>query len=222
VATTINTKHAVAHLKRADPVLKKIIEAVGPPDLRKPSPTAFQSLARSIVFQQLSGKAANTILSRFTALFHDSTTEIETDANFFPKPEHVLATTTETMRSAGISRQKAAALRNLAAFCEKGTLEMDSIGGWSDEEVIAHLLPIQGVGQWTAQMFLMFQLGRPDVLPTSDVGLNRAIARLYGLPRPATPEEVKRIGAPWHPWATIACWYLWRSEDVLLPLAESS
>lgn len=141
---------------------------------------------------------------------------------FFPKPEQVLATDTETMRLAGISRQKAAALQDLASYCTEGALEIESFRNWSDEEVIAHLLPIRGIGRWTAQMFLMSQLGRPDVLPTSDVGLNRAIARLYGLPAPATPEEVQHIGAPWHPWATMACWYLWRSEDLILPLAESS
>ena len=220
VAATIDTERAVAHLRQADDVMAMVIEAVGPPDLREPSPTAFQALARSIIFQQLSGKAASTILGRFVALFREGATAEDAVAGFFPEPGEVLAIDDEAMRAAGVSRQKAAALRDLAAHFAEGKLSVERFGEWSDEEVIAHLLPVRGIGRWTAQMFLMFQLGRPDVLPTADVGINRAMMRLYGLDAPATPEEVERIGTPWHPWATLACWYLWRSEDVILPLGD--
>ena len=217
---TIDTERAVAHLQQADPVMATVIEAVGPPRIREPSPTAFQALARSIIFQQLSGKAASTILGRFVALFREGATAEEAVDGFFPEPGQVLAIEDETVRSAGVSRQKAAALRDLAAHFAEGSLSVERFGEWSDEEVIAHLLPVRGIGRWTAQMFLMFHLGRPDVLPTADVGLNRAMANLYGLEGPPGPEEIARIGAPWHPWATVACWYLWRSEDVILPLGE--
>ena len=210
----------MAHLRQADPVMAMVVEAVGPPRLREPSPTAFQALARSIIFQQLSGKAASTILGRFVALFRDGATAEDAVDGFFPEPAQVLATDDEAMRAAGVSRQKSAALRDLAAHFTEGALSVERFGEWSDEEVIAHLLPVRGIGRWTAQMFLMFQLGRPDVLPTADVGLNRAMMRLYGLDAPPGPEEIERIGTPWHPWATVACWYLWRSEDVILPLGE--
>lgn len=213
VAATIDVERAVAHLRAADSVMAMVIEAVGPPRLREPEPSAFKALARSIIFQQLSGKAASTILGRFVALFGD-------EPGAFPEPAQVLATDDETLRSAGVSRSKAASLRDLAAHFAEGALSVERFGEWSDEEIIEHLTAVRGIGRWTAQMFLMFQLQRPDVLPTGDVGMNRAMARLYGLNAPPTPEEVERIGAPWHPWATVACWYLWRSEDVILPLGS--
>ena len=220
VAATIDTERAVAHLRGADGVMAMVIEAVGPPLLREPSPTAFHALARSIIFQQLSGKAASAILERFVALAREGATAEEAVHGFFPEPEQVLALDDAAMRAVGVSRQKAASLRDLAERFAEGTLNVERFGRWSDEEVIAHLTPVRGVGRWTAQMFLMFQLRRPDVLPTADVGLNRAMMRLYGLDAPATPAQVERIGKPWRPWATVACWYLWRSEDVILPLGE--
>lgn len=220
MAVLIDTKRAVAHLREADAVLATVIEAVGPPDLREPSPSEFQALARSIIFQQLSGKAASTILGRFVALFAEDATAVDPVDGYFPRPEQVLAIDDESLRSAGVSRQKAASLRDLAAHFAEGALSVERFGEWGDEEIIQHLTAVRGIGRWTAQMFLMFQLQRADVLPTADVGINRAMARLYGLAGPATPEEVERIGAPWHPWATLACWYLWRSEDVILPLGD--
>ncbi len=198
-----------------------VIEAVGPPRIREPLPSAFQALARSIIFQQLSGKAADTILGRFVALFgEDPSAQGPTDPvhGLFPGPAQVLAADEERLRSAGVSRAKAAALRDLAAHFAGDALSVERFAGWSDDEIITHLTRVRGVGPWTAQMFLMFQLQRPDVLPTGDVGMNRAMARLYGLDAPPAPTEVERIGAPWRPWATVACWYLWRSEDVALPI----
>ncbi len=210
----------MAHLRRADDVMAMVIEAVGPPRLREPSPTAFQALARSIIFQQLSGKAASAILERFVALFREGATAEDAVHGFFPEPRQVLALDEAAMRSAGVSRQKAASLHDLAERFASGALTVEEFDHWTDEDVIARLTPIRGVGRWTAQMFLMFQLRRPDVLPTADVGLNRAMMRLYGLAAPATPADIERIGKPWRPWATVACWYLWRSEDVILPLGE--
>ena len=207
----IDFEAAVRHLGTADDVLPRVIEVVGPPKLREAAPSAFQALARSIVFQQLSGKAAGTILGRLIALFGEADDSIH---GFFPTPEQLLAADEETLRSAGVSRQKAAALHDLAAHFTDGQLSTDQFVSWGDDEIIAHLTRVRGVGVWTAQMFLMFQLLRPDVLPTADVGLNRAMQRLYGLDAPPKPPEIEEIGAPWHPWATIACWYLWRSEDV--------
>ena len=207
----IDLEAALRHLGGADDVLPRVIEVVGPPKLPEPSPTAFQALARSIVFQQLSGKAAGTILGRLIALFREADDSIH---GFFPTSEQLLAADEETLRSAGVSRQKAASLHDLAAHFADGQLSTDQFTSWGDDEIIAHLTRVRGVGVWTAQMFLMFQLLRPDVLPTADVGLNRAMQRLYGLDAPPKPPEIEEIGAPWHPWATIACWYLWRSEDV--------
>ncbi len=212
MAATIDPERAVAHLRRADPVMARVVEAVGPLCLRPPEASPFHSLARSILFQQLSGKAASAILERFVALF------AEEGAAAFPEPERVLAADEELLRSAGVSRAKAAAIHDLADHFASGDLSPDRFDEWDDEEIIAHLTRVRGVGRWTAQMFLMFQLRRPDVLPTGDAGMNRAMSRLYGLPMPPAPADVERTGAPWRPWSTVACWYLWRSEDVILPI----
>ncbi len=217
----IDTERAVAHLRQADAVMPLVIEAVGPPRLREPEPSAFHALARSIVFQQLSGKAASTILGRFIDLFRPDEASDPTEATvdgFFPEPAQVLAADDETLRGAGVSRSKAASLRDLAAHFAEGRLSIERFGEWDDEEIITHLTAVRGIGRWTAQMFLMFQLQRPNVLPTGDVGLNRAMQRLYHLEGPPSPDEIERLGAPWRPWATVACWYLWRSEDVTLPI----
>ena len=213
MGAVIDERRAVAHLRAADPVLGAVIEAVGDPHMRPPAVSPFQSLARSIVFQQLSGKAASTILGRFVDALRDGAA----DAEWFPAPAAVLAADDETFRAAGVSRQKTASLRDLAAHFVDGELSLEHFDAWSDAEIIAHLTKVRGIGEWTAQMFLMFQLRRPDVLPTADVGLNRAIRRLYGFEAMPKPDEVRRTGEPWHPWATVACWYLWRSEDVVVP-----
>lgn len=216
MAATIDPERAVAHLRRADPVMARVIEAVGPPRLRQPEASPFQALARSILFQQLSGRAASAILERFVALFAEESTDA------FPEPERVLAADESFLRSAGVSRAKAAAIHDLAARFASGDLSPDRFDEWDDEEIIAHLTRVRGVGRWTAQMFLMFQLRHPDVLPVADAGLNRAMSRLYGLPMPPAPADIERTGAPWRPWATVACWYLWRSEDVVLPIGADA
>jgi DNA-3-methyladenine glycosylase II len=165
--------------------------------------THFQALTRSIVFQQLSGKAAGTILSRFNALYPDNA----------PTPEAVLATPDETLRAVGLSRQKIAYMRDLASKVVNGELPLDAVDSMEDDDLIAHLVQVKGIGRWTAQMFLMFRLGRRDVLPELDLGIQNAIKRAYRKRKHPTPKDVKKIGAKWSPHASVACWYLWRSLD---------
>ena len=197
---------ACAHLAN-DPVMADIMQEVGPFVGWPPSSNPFRALSRSIIFQQLSGKAAGTIFGRFIGIWG-----LEGDA--FPTPEQVLAVEEERLRAAGLSRQKMASVRSLAEHFANGELSLTHFGRWDDEEIIAHLTRVRGVGRWTAEMFLMFHLGRPDVLPVNDVGINRAMMRRYALESLPKPDDVRRIGAQWRPWATVACWYLWRSEDV--------
>lgn len=129
----------------------------------------------------------------------------------------MLALDDETLRSCGLSRQKALSIQDLARHAAAGELDGPAIEAMDDEDVIAALTRVRGVGRWTAEMYLMFHLGRPDVLPTGDLGINRAIQLLYGLEGPPKPAQVLEIGEPWRPWATVACWYLWRSLEIETP-----
>lgn len=165
--------------------------------------THFQALTRSIVYQQLSGKAAGTILGRFNALYPDGS----------PAPEQVLETDDETLRSVGLSRQKIGYLRDLSAKVATGELPLDEVEHMTDDDLIEHLVQVKGIGRWTAQMFLMFRLGRPDVLPELDLGIQNAIKRAYRMRKRPTPKQVRRVGAKWTPHSTVACWYLWRSLE---------
>ena len=195
---------SINYLKRVDPVLAEVIERVGPCRIRIAAEgTHFQALTRSIVFQQLSGKAAATILSRVSALFPENT----------PTPVGVSHITDEQFRAAGLSRQKIGYLRDLAAKVSNGDLPLDAVETMSDDDLIAHLVQVKGIGRWTAQMFLMFRLGRIDVLPELDLGIQNAIQRAYRKRKRPTPKQVKKIGAKWTPHSTVACWYLWRSLD---------
>ena len=203
---TINPDAAVAHL-RTDPVMAKVIAMVGEFRGWPPSENPFRALCRSIIFQQLSGAAAGTIFRRFIAIWG-----LEGEA--FPAPAQILGASDETLRAAGLSRQKVASVRGLAEHFGSGELSLDHFQEWDDEEIITHLTRVRGVGRWTAEMFLMFHLGRPDVLPVNDVGINRAMMKQYGLEALPKPPQVLSIGERWRPWATVACWYLWRSEDV--------
>ena len=197
-------RKSIRHLERADPVLATIIEAVGPYRLQlRTEGTHFQALTRSIVFQQLSGKAAGTILSRFNDLYPDRS----------PTPETVLATSDEQLRSVGLSRQKIGYMRDLASKVASGELPLDRIDEMDDEDLIVHLVQVKGIGRWTAQMFLMFRLGRPDVLPELDLGIQNAIKKAYRKRKRPMPKDVKKIGAKWSPYSSVACWYLWRSLD---------
>ena len=195
---------ALAHLKRVDPVLGGVIERVGPCRLEaRRAGTHYDALVRSIVFQQLSGKAAGTIHGRFRALYPGKR----------PRPDLVLATSDELLRGAGLSRQKIGYLRDLSARVADRSLPLAHLGRLPDDAIIEHLVQVKGIGRWTVQMFLMFRLGRPDVLPELDLGVQNAIQRAYGLRRRPTPKDVLRIGAPWRPYASVASWYLWRSLE---------
>lgn len=227
MAPRIDPAEALLHLTAADPVMARLAERIGPVEVREDSANPFRSLARSIVFQQLSGSAAGTIFGRFLALF-DGTAQVDPSIRrsnpawqppegYFPKPAELLALDEETLRSAGLSRQKVASLRSLAEHFASGELGTEALDSWSDDEIVAHLTRVRGIGRWTAEMFLIFHLQRPDVLPVNDVGVNRAIARQYGLESPPLPDKVLSIGAAWRPHATAACLYLWRSEDTKLP-----
>jgi len=200
----VNHRPSVKHLKTVDPVLARVIESVGPCKIQlRTEGTHFHALMRAVVFQQLSGKAASTILSRVQALYPDNT----------PTPEKILASPDEQLRAAGLSRQKIGYLRDLSTKVVSGELPLDEVEGMSDDDLIAHLVQVKGIGRWTAQMFLMFRLGRPDVLPELDLGIQNAIKRAYRKRKRPTPQQVKRIGAKWSPHSSVAAWYLWRSLE---------
>jgi DNA-3-methyladenine glycosylase II len=199
-----NHRASIRHLKRVDPLLAEVIETVGPCKMQlRTEGTHYEALVRSIVFQQLSGKAASTILARFHALYPENT----------PTPAAVIATSDEMLRSAGLSRQKIGYLRDLSLKVSNGELPLDHVDGLADDDLIAHLVQVKGIGRWTAQMFLMFRLGRPDILPELDLGIQNAIKKLHRKRKRPTPKDVKKIGAKWSPHASVACWYLWRSID---------
>ncbi|MDE3152912.1 MAG: DNA-3-methyladenine glycosylase 2 family protein [Gemmatimonadota bacterium] len=198
------TRAALAHLRRVDPVMARVIRHVGPFHLvPRRGNSHFHYLARAIVYQQLSGKAAGTIHGRFCALFPRG----------HAVPDRVLALSDEALRAAGLSRQKAAYLRDLAEKVHTGAVPLERVRHMSDDAIIDHLVQVKGVGRWTAQMFLMFRLGRPDVLPELDLGIQNAVQRAYGLRKRATPKDVARIGKAWSPYSSVASWYLWRFID---------
>ncbi len=195
-------RRAVAHLKKCDPVLAAIIARVGPPQIAQ-RPATFWALARSIVFQQLNGKAAATIFER-----------LEKAAGGELTPQSLLALTDEQLRSVGLSKQKAGYIRDLAQKTYAGELDFAALPALSDEEIIAKLTAIKGIGVWTAQMFLIFALQRPDVMPTLDYGIRAAMKKAYRMRKLPTPKRMLKLAQKWRPYCSIACWYLWRSVDV--------
>jgi len=194
--------NAVRHLKKSDPILRAIIEGVGPCRMEFGRPE-FHSLAEAIVYQQLNGKAAFTIFKRFAALAGEPLT-----------PAGILRLSDAQMRSAGLSKQKTSYLRDMAERAHRGELDFTRLPELPDEEVIAHLTQVKGVGVWTAQMFLMFTLKRPNVLPTGDYGIRAAMKKHYKKRKMPTPEQMEKIARSWEPHRTVACWYLWKSLDV--------
>lgn len=198
------TRTAVARLKRADPVLRAVIEKVGP---CRYAPRAegshFDALLRAILYQQLSGKAAGTIHERLRLVYGGRD----------PLPGELLSTPEESVRAAGVSRQKLGYLRDLATHVEEGRLPLDRIEQMDDEAAIDALVGVKGIGRWSAQMFLMFRLGRPDVMPELDLGIQKGIQLAYGLAELPRPRDVLRIAEPWAPYRTVASWYLWRLLD---------
>ena len=195
-------RKAVAHLKKADPVLRGIIERLGPCRMEF-GPPEFHSLAEAIVYQQLNGKAAVTIFKRFAALAGEPLT-----------PEGVLKLSDEQLRSVGLSKQKSAYLKDLAAKTKAGLLDFSKLPALSDEEVIKHLTQVKGIGVWTAQMFLMFTLKRENVLPTGDYGVQAAIKKHYKKRKLPKPHVMEKIAKSWEPYRSVACWYLWKSLDI--------
>ncbi|MBI2000509.1 MAG: DNA-3-methyladenine glycosylase 2 family protein [candidate division NC10 bacterium] len=198
-------RRAILHLKQADPVLRAIIERVGPYRIQYAEPD-FETLARSIVFQQLSGKSARAIFARLKGA---------AGAASRMTPEGILALGGEDLRRVGLSQQKTKYLRDIAEKTQAGSINFRRLSRLSDEAVIDHLTAAKGVGVWTAQMFLLFALRRPDVLATGDLGIRSAIRRGYRLRVLPTHAKVEKIGKKWHPYCSVACWYLWRSTDNL-------
>jgi DNA-3-methyladenine glycosylase II len=214
-------RRAVAHLKKSDPVMRAIIERIGPCRLQF-SPPEFHSLAEAIVYQQLNGKAAETIFKRFAALAGEPLT-----------PKGILKLSDEQMRGAGLSKQKSAYLKDLAAKTSSGLLDFARLPDLPDAEVVEHLTQVKGIGVWTAQMFLMFTLKRENVLPTGDFGVRMAMYKHYldvqrskagkksasakkGRKRKIklpSPEQMEKIAKRWEPYRSVACWYLWQSLD---------
>jgi DNA-3-methyladenine glycosylase II len=196
------TRKAILHLKKSDPVMRAIIERVGAYRIEYGEPT-FHSLAESILYQQLNGKAAVTIFKRFTDQTGDPVT-----------PEGILKLTDAQMRAVGLSKQKTSYLRDLAEKTKAGLLDFRQLENLSDDEVIEHLTQVKGVGVWTAHMFLMFTLRRPDILPTGDYGVQMAIKKYYRKRKLPKPKDMEKIAKAWVPYRSIACWYLWRSLDI--------
>jgi len=194
-------RKAVNHLKNSDPVLAAIIERVGPCRMDYDVPE-FENLARSIVYQQLNGRAAATIFSRLEALAGQPLT-----------PKGILGVTEAQMRAVGLSKQKLSYIRDLAAKTANGTIKFARLSEMSDEEVVEHLTQIKGIGTWTAHMFLMFALRRPDILPTGDYAIQVAFKKHYKKRKLPKPKDMEKIAKAWAPYRSVACWYLWQSLD---------
>lgn len=195
-------RKAINHLRKSDPVMRGIIERVGAYRMEY-GPPEFSNLAEAIVYQQLNGKAAATIFERFATLAGEPLT-----------PEGILKLSDEQLRSVGLSKQKSAYLKDLAAKTRDGLLDFARLPELPDEEVVKHLTQVKGIGTWTAHMFLMFSLRRLDVLPTGDYGVQAAIKKHYRKRKWPKPKEMEKIARPWSLYRSVACWYLWRSLDI--------
>lgn len=193
---------AIEHLRSVDARLGEVIERVGPFAMNYRDPS-FDTMVRSIVYQQVSGRAAATVYGRLESALGVSGM----------LPEALLLLTPEQLRACGLSGQKSRYLRDLAEHSVRGSVQFHTLHALSDDEVIEHLTAVKGVGVWTAQMFLMFALKRPDILPTADLGIRNAMQKVYRLRQPPKPERMIKIAKPWRPYASVACWYLWRSLD---------
>jgi DNA-3-methyladenine glycosylase II len=227
-------RKALLHLKKSDPVMRALIERIGPCRMRFREPV-FHSLAEAIIYQQLNGKAALTIFKRFAALAGEPLT-----------PEGILKLSPEQMRSVGLSKQKSSYLLDMAERAHRGELDFSRLSVMTDDEIIEHLTQVKGVGVWTAHMFLMFTLRRANILPVGDFAVRMAIHKLYlakkaaraasakakkngkltkasaRKPKPVkiilpTPEQMEKIAKAWDPYRSIASWYLWQSLDVKTP-----
>jgi len=195
-------RKAIVHLKKSDPVMRGIIERVGAYKIQHREPS-FETLVRSIVYQQLSGKVATVILGRLVAMLPDGKVT----------PDAILKLTPARMRKAGLSKQKTAYIRDLARKTKKGHVKFETLAELTDLEVIEHLTQVKGIGVWTAHMFLIFALRRPDILATGDLGVRTAVRKAYELEALPAAKEMEELAAGWRPYASVAMWYLWRSLD---------
>ena len=191
----------VKYLSKADPQLAGVIKTVGKYSI-KIRTNAFQSLVESIIYQQLAGSAANIIYTRFINHYN----------NVLPKPMQIISTSDIELKSKiGLSSNKVQYLKDLSTKVEQGKINLELLSTMSDEEVIAELTLVKGIGRWTSEMFLIFCLGRPDILPVTDLGIRKAVHKLYSLPELPKPAELLAISQPWRPHRTVASWYLWKS-----------
>jgi DNA-3-methyladenine glycosylase II len=191
----------VKYLTKADPQLAGVIKTVGKYSI-KIRTNAFQSLVESIIYQQLAGSAANIIYTRFIKYYN----------NVMPKPIQIISTSDIELKSKiGLSSNKVQYLKDLSTKVEQGKINLELLSTMSDEEVIAELTLVKGIGRWTAEMFLIFCLGRPDILPDTDLGIRKAVHKLYSLPELPKAAELLAISQPWRPHRTVASWYLWKS-----------
>jgi DNA-3-methyladenine glycosylase II len=195
-------KQAIHHLRTTDPVLNSIIERVGNYGIQFRQPD-FETLVHSIVYQQLSGRVASVIFSRLAAALKGPMT-----------PAAILKLRPSRMRSLGLSTQKTAYIRDLARHTRDGKLVFAELPALCDEEVIARLTQVKGIGVWTAHMFLIFALQRPNVFPTGDLGIRNALQKAFALEAPPTPDQMLQLSAAWHPYCSVATWYLWRSLEL--------
>ncbi len=193
------TVHKGVRFLKRDPTMKKIIDSVGEYSLKRRN-HHFAVLVESIISQQLATSAAEAIFRRFTSLYPK-----------FPTALEILATRRSKLRSVGLSGMKIEYLRDLARKVEQGKIRMSTLARMSDEEIIAHLTQVKGIGRWTAEMFLIFSLGRPDILPVHDLGLRKGVQMAFSLPELPKPEDVERLGKRWRPYRSMATWYLWKS-----------
>lgn len=196
---------AAVHLGKHDPILGSVIDRAGTAAIA-PHGNYYQSLVESIVSQQLSVKAADTIFKRFLSLFPDGV---------FPTPEAILTKDIEELRGVGLSRQKGTYIQDLALKVIEGSVKFDHLDALTNDEIIIELTQIKGVGVWTVHMFLMFCMGRLDVLPVGDLGIKNGIAKLYGFEQSPTPDDIVNIAKEnnWHPYESVASWYVWHSLD---------
>ena len=208
-------KASLAFLAK-NPHFKPLIQKHGPPKLRR-GKNAFQALARSIIYQQISGKAASSIYGKFVAFFG---IELVRPVNWedkamqrFPTPHEILVMPEEKMRSAGLSAQKVSYLKDLALKFSDGTIDESLLENMSSENIVTHLTKVKGIGVWTVHMFLIFSLNRPDVLPTGDLGIRKGFQVLYKMRSLPTPAQMEKRAKGWREHASVASWYLWRIAD---------
>ena len=219
---------ACEHLSRVDRQLARVIARSGPCRLQQETTQSiFAALLESIIYQQLNGKVAATITARVKALFPENTKRIRTRRGLvdgFPTPEQILAASEEKLRSAGLSRAKMLAIRDLAAKTLDGTVPtVKQAHRMSDEELIERLDTVRGIGRWTVEMLMIFRLGRPDVLPVDDYGVRKGFARMRKLAELPKPKELMAYGERWRPYRSVASWYLWRAAEMkALPLAGAA